>query len=617
MEIRKAMETIDIRQITIGGEIGRRIDVTAVNNLLALNVERDFLSPFQEEWHNEQELGDYVGLGKLIDALARLAAYKQDAAITDLRERVISQVVAMQEADGYIGIMPMESRFNRLWDIHEISYLIVGLVSDYRYWHEIRSLHTACQLADYLMKQWKATPEALPEIYIGTLGSEEAFLALYEQTNEPKYLAFLTEFRRFQEWERPIVKGRLNNVEGHVYDYLSRLLVKFKLHAHIQDNAIQAQIEQVMDFMLNQDGMVITGVAGENECWQDTQEGLGHLGETCSTAYWIFLLDMLMKHTQDASYGDVMERTIYNGLFAAQSPDGRKIRYYVPFDGQRRYFHLDTYCCPNNYRRIISALPEMVYYRTEDGVAVNLYTASEARFEWTSPISKTDRASKIDRTSEERTTKSDPSNRAVTTLILRQETDYPRSGHIKLHIDVTESVQFVLKLRIPKWCKGASVSVNDEVMTTGAVSGKFLEVDREWSTGDQVKLELPMPYRLIKGRKAQSGRVAVMRGPIVYCLNPAKQSGMADMDLRLVTCDTSSIEGEHNDGGVMDKGSTCCLKAWGPYRHGPENQPDLDLVLTEFPDPNGQSVYFRVADPSADHLLEDELTELHLKRIES
>ena len=73
-----------------------------------------------------------------------------------------------------------------------------------------------------------------------------------------------------------------------------------------------------------------------------------------------------------------MERTIYNGLFAAQSPDGRQIRYYSPFDGPRAYFDKDTYCCPNNYRRIVAELPAMVFYRAHGGVAVNLYESATA-----------------------------------------------------------------------------------------------------------------------------------------------------------------------------------------------------------------------------------------------
>jgi DUF1680 family protein len=580
--VKLTMKTIDVRNIKVGGEIGRRIDITANNNLLAVDIQRDFIAPFKEEWDENKALGDYVGLGKFLDSLSRLAAYKQDEPLTNLRNSVINQILALQEPDGYIGIMPSEFRFKRLWDIHEISYMIFGLVSDYRYWHEQRSLDAACKLADYLMAQWKARPKELPEIHIGTLGSEEAFLALYEQTQDQKYLDFLTEFRRSQDWNRPIVKGRIEKVEGHMYDYLSRLICKFKLSEILEDAPSYTAIKQVVDFMLNQDGMVITGVAGENECWQDTQEGLGNLGETCATAYWIKLLNTLLQSTDNSLYGDVMERSILNGLFAAQSPNGREIRYYAPFDGPRRYFPLDTYCCPNNFRRIVSELPEMIYYKTEDGVAVNLYTSSEATINF-------------------------GDNTCIT---LHQKTEYPRSGNIQLDMDLLEPMKFVLKLRIPKWCIGAKVKINDEIYMKQAASGVFLEIERVWSAGDRVILDLPMPYRFIKGRKAQAGRAAVMRGPVVFCLNPSKQSNLQGKNLRLLTFDPGTVKVVRGE-DTEYHGQTCCIKAMGPYKHAPENQPDLELILTEFPDPDGEYVYFRIPNDSMENLVEDELT--HIK----
>ncbi|WP_162462957.1 beta-L-arabinofuranosidase domain-containing protein [Paenibacillus psychroresistens] len=584
------MKTIDIRSIEVGGEIGRRIDITAKNNILAIDIQRDFIQPFRDKWDKDKELGDYVGLGKFIDALTRLAAYKQDEELTNLRDSVINQILALQEQNGYIGIMPLDYRFNRLWDIHEISYMIFGLVSDYRYWKEVKSLAAACRLADYLMEQWKAAPQDLPEIYIGTLGSEEAFLALYEQTQDQRYLEFLTEFRKFQDWDRPIVKGRLEHVDGHIYDYLSRLIARFKLSKCLNVPALLATIHQTVDFMLNQDAMVITGAAGENECWQDTQEGLGNLGETCATAYWIRLLDILLQETSNSLYGDVMERTIFNGLFAAQSPDGRKIRYYVPFDGPKRYFPLDTYCCPNNFRRIISELPEMIYYRTVDGVAINLYTASKATID-------------LD------------NNTSVT---IRQETDYPHSGQIHIAIDPSMSVRFVLKLRIPKWCAGAGtqVKVNHQTITTSASAGSFFEIERLWSAGDAIELNLPMGYRLIKGRKAQKGRAAVMKGPIVFCFNPSQNTEITRSDMRLIAFDPSLVESMDSKDVMHPNGHACCIKAWGPYKHAPENSPELKLYLTDFADPDGEFVYFRVVDENAGNLVEDELTQLELGRRE-
>ena len=113
------------------------------------------------------------------------------------------------------------------------------------------------------------------------------------------------------------------------------------------------------------DGLLITGGTGQSEIWTDDQDGRGDLGETCATAYQLRVYDSLLRLRGDARMGDLIERTIYNTLFAAQSPDGRRLRYFAPIEGQRVYWPTDTYCCPCNYRRIVSELPAMVFYQAQ------------------------------------------------------------------------------------------------------------------------------------------------------------------------------------------------------------------------------------------------------------
>ena len=170
--------------------------------------------------------------------------------------------------------------------------------------------------------------------------------------------------------------------------------------------------------------MVVTGGCGDHECWHNTQTGTVNLTETCAMVYVLKFLDNLLQLEGDSLYGDLMERAIYNQLFSAQSPDGRKLRYYTPFDGPRSYFPKDTYCCPNNYRRAMSDLPEWIYYRSGDGVTVNLYTASSARVKLENGVQ----------------------------LSIAQETDYPNSGTVTLRIDPDQASEFSVSLRIPRWC---------------------------------------------------------------------------------------------------------------------------------------------------------------------
>jgi len=568
--------------VKVGGEIGRRIDATIHNNLLVLDAEKDFLDPFRKR---DQAEG-YIGLGKTIDAAVRLAAYSGDERVLALKKRLVEEALMTQEPDGYIGLMRPDSRVFSLWDIHEMSYLVLGLTADYRYFGEKPSLEAARKLADYIIKGWAAEPDRKPgggsiTVHMAVTGVENAMLALHQASGDARYLDWVVNFRKLPEWKANIVLGRWGPIEGHAYAHMCRCIAQLRLNRIRPDPRLLGPSCDVIDFLVHKDGLVITGACGDHECWHDTQTGTINLGETCATAYLIRFLDELLCMDGDVSgRGDLMERAIYNALFAAQSPDGRKIRYYTPFDGPRTYFPSDTYCCPCNFRRIIAELPGMIYYRAQDGLAINLYTASSAIVEFGDGLS----------------------------VAVRQETDYPRPGRVVIHVDPSRSAEFALQLRIPRWCTKASVTVNGQASEKPAEPGTMYAVRRSWKSGDTVVLDMPMEFRLVKGRKAQSGTVAVMRGPLVFCLNRGKHPELAGLDLRLLTIDPATLQGPVDDDSVRPGGLACRVKAWGPGKWYPMAPTDYTLTLTEFPDPDGEAVYFHVPNPNAAEFVDDPLS---------
>ena len=111
------MKPIDVRHVKVGGEIGRRIDITTRNNVLMIDIDEDFLSPFRDRSREE----GYIGLGKLIDSVVRLAAYMDDDEVLSCKDRIVKEVIHTQEPDGYIGIMRPENRVGSLWDLHEMA----------------------------------------------------------------------------------------------------------------------------------------------------------------------------------------------------------------------------------------------------------------------------------------------------------------------------------------------------------------------------------------------------------------------------------------------------------------------------------------------------------------
>ncbi len=564
---------IDLGQVKVGGEIGRRIDVTINNNLLVLDAEKDFLQPFRVKNSND----GYVGLGKLIDAAVRFAAYTKNDKVIALKKHLIEEVLKTQESDGYIGIMSANARIAHLWDIHEMGYMVYGLTSDYHFFGEKRSLASACKMADYILANWKKLPadwakQTQVATNVSVTGIERTLLALYRETKDRRYLDFCLEQRAIADWDLGIVVGRREMLEGHVYAYLARCLAQLELYHLEPDAKLLNQTRRAVDFMTKADGLSITGGAGQWEIWTDDQDGRTALGETCATAYQLRVYNTLLQMEGDPRYADWIERTIYNALFAAQSPDGRRIRYYSPVEGCREYHPTDTYCCPCNYRRIIAELPEMIYYRSGNGLAVSLYTASEASMKLENDVS----------------------------LKIRQETDYPTSGRVMIELQPSKPAKLALQLRIPRWCVNAVVTVNGQPLEKKAVSGEFFSIERIWNAGDRVTLELPMPWRFVLGRKRQAGRAAVMRGPMVYCLNPARIETLAKLDAADVggaMLYPASIKGDKDSKTFRPGGTSCTIKA-GTAGYDMWSSGNLSLLLTEFPDPEGKCVYFRLPDLS-------------------
>ena len=573
---------VELRKVKLGGEMGRRIDVTVHNNLLALDADKDFLPPFAAKTGSRE---GYIGLGKLIDAAALLAAYTNDPKVLALKEHLVAHVLEHQEADGYLGLFAAPDRVSKLWDVHEVQYIIWGLLRDHELFGRQESLAGARRAADYLLANWQKIPpnwgqDSGVATNVAVTGLERTLLALHHVTGDKRYVDFVCQTRALPAWDLPILIGRRPGIEGHMYAYLSRSLAQLELCRTTGDELLLRTARRATDFLLHGDGLLLTGSGGQWEIWTDDQDGRGELGETCATAYQLRVYDALLRRNGELVWGDVMERTIFNTLFAAQSPDGRQLRYFAPTEGPRVYHPTDTYCCPCNYRRIVAELPTFAYYVAAEGVVVNLYTASQAEV----------------------------TLRNGTPVALRQETDYPSSGQVKLQLSPARPTKFALRLRIPAWAAETQITVNGQAVAGPIKGGQFLPIEREWKPGDTVTIDLPMPFRLVAGRKRQAGRVAVMRGPMVFCLNPAQREDLAQLDgadLGRITLASTALN-LVPDNSVRPGGVACRIPAWKPsFSISPQS--DFELTLREFPDPDGKQTYFRLRDMApavADELLQ-------------
>lgn len=588
------LSPVDISKVKLEGEIGRRLDVTINNNIKNLDLHNNFTKHFEEKTGPEV-VGAFVGMGMLIDASVRLAAYSHDPEMIALKDGIIDKIIDAQLEDGYSGFYKPERRlWNNTddrgdnWDIHEMAFIIDGLLSDYQFFGNERSLDAAIKTADFVLDRWDGMPDNYAEkvdMHVLDTGFDWAIMRLYRVTGEERFLNFSEHRKSLYEWATPIVIGRRLGVSGHMFAYFAMCVAQMELYRVTGDASLLQQTENAIDFFLAEDGLPITGSAGQREIWTNDQDGEGDLGETCATAYQVRAYEDLLRLTGNPLYGDLIERTAYNGLFGAQSPSGDQIRYYTPFEGERHYYRVEYMCCPGNFRRIISELPGMVYYTTAGkGIAVNLYNASSATIGLEDGIQ----------------------------VNISQVTDYPTSGRVNLTVSPDKVLFFPLALRIPSWVEEAQISINGKKLEADIIPGSFLSIEREWKQNDKIEINFQMDFRFIEGRKRNAGRVALMRGPVIYGLNLDKNPGATNNgersfdDLRRILLDPATLEGPDSDNSVRPDGTAAHIKAWREERSGlTDRKHEFTLKLTEFPDPGSQFIYFKIPDYSIQ--VEDEL----------
>jgi DUF1680 family protein len=229
----------------------------------------------------------------------------------------------------------------------------------------------------------------------------------------------------------------------------------------------------------------------------------------------------------DAKYFDCLERTLYNGVISGMSMDGGRFFYPNPLESDAKYaFNADNNttrqpwfgcaCCPSNLCRFIPSVPGYIYAVKDDRLYVNLYMGNKA----TVNVNGKD-------------------------VSLQQTTDYPWDGDIQLKVTGTKTSAFKLMLRIPGWVRGQvvpsdlyefadgkqlgySVKINGKPLTLADQNG-YVVIDRKWKKGDVVSLHFDMEPRLVKANRKVTddlGKVAVERGPLVYCAEDKDNAGI-------------------------------------------------------------------------------------------
>jgi uncharacterized protein len=231
--------------------------------------------------------------------------------------------------------------------------------------------------------------------------------------------------------------------------------------------------------------------------------------ETCASVGMVFWNYRMLNLTQVSRYADIMEQALYNGVLAGVSLTGDKFFYVNPLYSSGiepkdlkpelnrfsiyRQAWFGTACCPTNLARLFPSLAKYIYSRSPDGLWVNLYIGSQVSTQLT----------------------------AGPKITLRQTGNYPWEGNVRTIVGVETPQQFSLRLRVPGWASGrANFSLNGSLIHPKVSSG-YAEIQRSWKNGDTVELQLPLEVQRLEANPQvvqNRGKVALRRGPLLYCL---------------------------------------------------------------------------------------------------
>ncbi len=464
-------------------------------------------------------------------------------------DRALDVIEPVQDQDGYLhaNMAPQSLRHLR-WshggmnELYAAGHLIQGAIAHRRTTGDDRFINIAIRVADHVHdvfgagdKDWRPSHPVI----------EMALVELYREARDRKYLDLACYFI-----EHAGVPA-MEEIAGHSVQITFLLCGVIDAYAETGNPAYLEASERLLRNMV-EEKMYVTGALGGRR----TGEAMGQpfelphehaYAETCAaigSAMWNW---RLLHVDPDARYADLMEHHFYNSVMCGVSLDGKKFFYDNPhssvghgyFDPWRvgemqrghdyesyrnwidaptrqDWFYVDrpepkhmyrVACCPPNLARTLAELPAYFYSTSKAGIWVHLYNTSSLdwRLEDGAPVSIT------------------------------QRTDYPWDGHIEIDVYPKSPTEFSLFVRIPGWCRSATVTAAGEAVP--AVPGQYFEIRRTWNPGDRVQIDLPMPVELLVANPMAAetrDSVTVKRGPLIYCFEAVDNPGIDIREAALI-----------------------------------------------------------------------------------
>jgi len=517
------------RATTLPGQFKHLEETGRLNNFR--RVAGLFDGPFEGIYFNDSDVY------KWLEAVSWALAAEDDPDLAEMADAVITLIEGAQHADGYVNTyFSMEragERWSNLRDLHELycaGHLIQAAVAHHRATGSTRLLDVATCFADLIGDTFGPASEGKREESDGHEEIELALIELFRATGEDKYLETAQFFidvrgqgrvsgRDYHQDATPL--RQQDAMVGHAVRAVYLNAGAADLVAETGDVSLRDALDRMWTTMTTRRMHVSGGIGArwEGEAFGGDYElpNARAYTETCAaigSIMWSWRM-LLLSDADDTRYADLIEWTLYNAVLPGFSLDGASYFYQNPLadDGaHRRQPWFGCACCPPNVARLLASLPGFLATvtsaragesdSTHDTVWLHLFAEGKATIQL-------------------------PGGGVVT---LRQTTRYPWDGAVEITVESVEDAgAFTLNVRIPAWAEGATGNatgdVNGDALPRGETApGQYAAISRVWQPGDTVRLTLPMePRRLVAHPAVEedTGRVALARGPLLYCVEGA------------------------------------------------------------------------------------------------
>jgi len=501
-----------------------------------------------------REGGRGGGIGStLLEAIGFSLTFRDNPELRAKMDAVMEAMADCQMPSGYLNLGGNpEYRFMSLMHGSDGCGLIGGLITYYLATKNETALKLAKGIADCAYEWLGPEEDGKIQGYGGHPGSEMAIFRLYQLTGEKKYLELSKYFidergqtlpngMHYYDWEqqRNIKKFGMPQVPrnawadkhrpyfgdfeyfvahkpardmeepiGHAVRAMYFYAAMADIAGETDDVELLAACKKIWHNTVS-NNIFLNGGVGQDWYW----EGIGKAydlppdmcyTETCAAIGFMLFTHRMLMITPESHYADAMERTFYNAVLSGVELDGEHYFYVNPLEMTpqtmyrwpkehsllpQRYEWWNTPCCPPNIARTIGGISQYIYLYDDHNLWVNLYADNKGSFCFNGQE-----------------------------IAFSQHTDYPLDGKIVMKVE--GNAEFALRLRIPGWCKKATLSLNGTAMEICTENG-YAVINRSWSDGDSIELNLELAVRRVypNPRIMQAGnKVAFMRGPILYCI---------------------------------------------------------------------------------------------------